>query len=192
MKHISTHTKRFATLAALGLLAAAPAGPLAAPAAADGKRTQASTFTGQCQFEGVVRFSPPITIQPQPASGFAHAAGPCSGRFTDRRGRSHELDGDRVTYVAANRGEAMSCGGGTAEGGGYLRYRGSTLRFKLTEARGPGAALLRLEGARGGEATGEARVSEEEDPVQIAEKCMGPGLRSARIAIDLQSPGISG
>jgi hypothetical protein len=152
----------------------------------------ANTFSGQCHFEGVVRFSPPITTQPQPARGSAHAAGPCSGIFIDRRGRSHELDGDRVTYVAANRGEAMSCGGGTAEGGGYLRYRGSTLRFTLTEARGPGAALLVLKGARGGEATGEASVSQEEDPMQIAERCMGAGLRSVRIAIDLQSPGISG
>jgi hypothetical protein len=176
--------RRISTLMAIGLLAAAPA--------ADGKGAKASTFSGDCHFEGMVRFTPPITNEPQPARGSARAAGPCKGTFTDRRGRTHELDGDRVTYVASNSADDMSCGGGVAEGGGYLRYLGHKLNFALTETRATGVALLELRGAGGGDATGEARISEDEDPVEIAQKCAGPGLDRAGLVIDLQSPGISG
>ena len=66
-------------------------------------------------------------------------------------------------------------------------------RLSFTEVRGPGAAAIRLEGADGGSATGEARASENEDPVAIAEKCSGDGLRGVRIHIDLTTtPSISG
>ncbi|HEX2233315.1 MAG TPA: hypothetical protein VHG69_08120, partial [Thermoleophilaceae bacterium] len=106
--------KRLPTLIALGILAATPT--------ADAKSAKTDTFSGQCHFEGSVRFSPPLTLTPQPGRGEARAAGPCTGTWTDHRGRTHQLDGDRVRYVAANQGE-ISCGGGTAQGSGYLRYR---------------------------------------------------------------------
>ena len=176
--------KRITTLIALSLMAVAPA--------AEGDGRTASTFSGSCHFEGVVRFSPPLTNNPQPARGSARAAGPCTGTFTDRRGRSHELDGERVSYFAANSGD-MSCGGGTAEGGGYLRYRGHKLRFGLTETRFTGFAELHLEGAKSGSAEALAHVSEDEDPGEIAQKCLGPGLDRARLVIDLlPTSGISG
>jgi hypothetical protein len=177
--------KRISIFMALGLLAMG-----AASAEAEGRK--ANTFAGSCEFAGSVTFAPPLTNSPQPARGSARAIGTCDGTFKDRRGRTHQLEESRVTYVAANRGEMMSCGGGTAEGGGYLRYRRSKLRFALTETRGPGAAALLLDGTSGGKATGEAAVSAEEDPLEIAQKCEGPGLDAARITIELQSPGISG
>jgi hypothetical protein len=163
---------------------------LSAPVAA-GHERGASTFEGSCHFAGTVSFEPPLTDEAQPARGSARAGGPCTGTFTDRRGRSHELDGDRVTYVAANRG-SMSCGGGVAEGGGYLGFGSRRLRFTLTEVRGTGAAELFIEGARGGVAQGVASVSQEEDPAEIAQKCLGSGLPGARIVIDLATLGISG
>jgi hypothetical protein len=156
-----------------------------------GQGGRASTFEGSCQFAGTVRFQPPLTEEAQPARGSARASGPCTGTFTDRRGRTHELDGDPVTYMAANRG-SMSCGGGVAEGRGYLSFGRRRLRFELTEVREAGGAELFIEGARGGVAQGVATVSKEEDPVEIAQKCMGPGLPGARIVIDLATPGISG
>jgi hypothetical protein len=159
--------------------------------AAFGHGRGAGTFEGSCHFAGTVRFQPPLLNEAQPARGSARASGPCTGAFTDRRGRTHELDGDRVTYVAAHRG-SMSCGGGAAEGGGYMRFGSRRLRFALTEVRATGAAALRLTGARGGEALGEARASDEEDPVDIAQRCAGPGLPGAHIVIDLMTPGISG
>jgi hypothetical protein len=176
--------KRISTVIALGLLAAVPAG--------EAQAGKANTFSGSCHFEGVVRFTPPLTDTQQRARGSARAVGPCEGRFTDRRGRMHQLDGDQLAYVAANRGE-MSCGGGVADGRGYLRYRNRKLRFKFTEARGAPAAELHLVGAKGGSADGIAHVSEQEDPIAIGQKCMGPGLDQARIEIELGSPsGISG
>jgi hypothetical protein len=54
-------------------------------------------------------------------------------------------------------------------------------------------AAVRLEGRSGGSAAGEARVSDEEDPVEIAARDSGPGLNSVRIDIDLATtPAISG
>jgi hypothetical protein len=173
--------KRISLLIALGVLAAVPAA----------QAGMANTFSGSCHFEGSVQFSPPLTNDPQPAGGSARATGPCDGTFTDGHGRTHGLDGDELTYVAANQGD-MSCGGGVAEGSGYLRYRRDRLHFTFTEVRGTAAAELHLEGAKGGGADGIAHVSEQEDPIAIAQKCSGPGLDQARIEIDLGSPGISG
>ncbi len=120
------------------------------------------------------------------------AAGRCSGRFTNERGRVKELDGAHARYVARNRGD-ISCAGGTARGRGFLEIRDEKLRFRLTETRAAGAAALDLEGAHGGSATGEARVSEEEDPAEIAEKCSTSGLRRTGVNIDLTTrPAISG
>jgi hypothetical protein len=45
----------------------------------------------------------------------------------------------------------------------------------------------------GGSAAGEARISDQEDPLDIAQKCSGEGLRQVRVDIDLATtPAISG
>ena len=185
MKRISgSPLKRICGLVALGLLAAVPA--------ADAHGSKANTFSGSCHFDGVVRFSPPLTNSEQPTRAFARAAGPCEGTFTDRRGRTHALDGDRMTYVASNRG-SMSCAlGQGATGGGYLRYRGHRLFFTLTENRVGAVAQLSLRGRKSGGGNGTANVSQEEDPLEIAQRCAGAGLASVQIAVDLETPGISG
>jgi hypothetical protein len=53
-------------------------------------------------------------------------------------------------------------------------------------------AHLSLRGRRGGGANATANVSQEEDPIEIAQKCAGPGLDEVRIAVELDTPGISG
>ena len=168
-------------------LCAAPASALA-----NGHEGETSTFQGTCQFSGTVRFDPPLTNTPRPVEGQARADGPCFGTFTDEDGETRVLDGDRVKYVASNSGPLTSCGSGVATGGGFLKYRGDRLEFRLTETRGAAVAVLALEGEEGGGATADARASEEEDPAEIAERCAGPGLRSAGVEIDLVSPSISG
>jgi hypothetical protein len=143
-----------------------------------GHEAGAETFEGTCQFSGILRQEPPLTNTPQAGSATARARGLCSG--------------ERASYFA-QAGGTLSCTGGTATGSGFIRLRGERIRFRFSEVRGPGAGAIRLEGASGGSAAGEARVSEEEDPLRIAEKCGGKGLRSVRIHIDIATtPSISG
>jgi hypothetical protein len=154
---------------------AAPGGQREADTGGQG---EADTFQGTCQFSGKLRQNPGLTNAPQPGRAVARARGTC--------------DGARATYVARASG-TLSCGGGTAEGSGLLRVRGERIRFRFSETRGPGTAAIRLEGAAGGSAAGEARASETEDPVEIAQRCGGAGVRSVRIHIDLATtPSISG
>jgi len=140
----------------------------------------------------VLSQQPPITNLPQPGAATARAVGTCSGTLTGKNGRVRELDASPARYVARAAGE-ISCGGGTAAGRGFIRVAGKKLRFLFSEVRGPGAAAVRLEGRAGGSAAGEARVSDDEDPLEIAQKCSGPGLGSVRIDIDIATtPAISG
>ena len=165
---------------------------LATMAGDDARRPSAETFQGTCQFSGVLRQDPPLTNTPQPGRAAALAAGTCSGSLTGSKGRTRQLDGAHAGYFARAEGTS-SCAGGTAAGAGFLRIRGERIDFHFSEARGPGAAAIRLEGARGGSATGAARVSDDEDPVRIAQECSGSGLRQVRIQIDLATtPAISG
>jgi hypothetical protein len=167
---------------------------IAAPSAAaggDGQRAGES-FEGTCQFSGTLRQDPPLTNLPQAGQASAIATGVCTGTLTDSKGRVRELDGARAGYFAKASGTS-SCAGGTAAGAGFLRIRGVRIDFRFSEVRGPGAGAIRLEGARGGGATGAARVSDDEDPVRIAEACSGTGLRQVRIEIDIATaPAIAG
>ena len=136
------------------------------------------TFQGTCQFSGKLRQKPPLTNLPTEGRAVARAQGRCNGV--------------RARYVARASG-TTSCGGGSATGTGFIRFADGRIRFRFSEVRGPGTAAVRLEGADGGSATGEARVSEDEDPARIAAKCGGDGLRQVRIHIDLATtPSISG
>ena len=98
----------------------------------------------------------------------------------------------RCRFVAHARG-VVGCGGGTASGAGVLKLAGKRLRFSFDEVRGPGTAAIRLEGRRGGSASGAANVSSREDPVAIAAACGGAGLREVEIEAQLATtPSISG
>lgn len=136
-------------------------------------QAEARGFPAQCHLEGTVTFSPPLTGSLARGSGFARARGTCDGR--------------PATYVAWNSG-LVSCSEGVARGGGYLRLRHRRkLRFRLTEHRAVAAAALQLRGARGGRAIGVAAASADADPVAIAQACLGPGLRSSTVEIDLRA-----
>jgi hypothetical protein len=181
--------KRTTAMLALALGAFA----LSPTALADDESTEASTtFEGTCQFSGKLRQRPALTNTPQAGEGVARAAGACFGTLTDERGHVRRLDGERVKYFASARG-TLSCAGGTAAGSGFLDFRGERLCFRFSEVRGPGVGAIRLDGAAGGSAAGEARVSQDEDPLEIVRKCGGEGLRQVGIDIDLATtPTISG
>jgi hypothetical protein len=151
-----------------------------------------SSFEGTCQFSGLLRQSPALTNLPQPGEATARAVGTCSGTLTNEKGGERELDASRSKYFARARGD-LSCGGGSATGEGFIRVGREKVRFRFSEARGPGVATVKLDGAAGGSAAGEARVSEEENPIEIAQKCSGAGLPEVRIRIDIATtPEISG
>ena len=163
---------------------------IAASAAPAAERHRADSFEGTCQFSGILRQQPPVTNLPHPGTATARAIGTCSGTLTRANGR--ELDASPSRYVARAQGD-ISCAGGTAEGRGYIRVGGAKVRFLFSEVRGPGAAAVRLEGRGGGSTAGEARVSADEDPVEIAQKCSGQGLDMVRIDIDIATtPALSG
>ena len=163
----------------------------AATALAAGGRSL-ETFEGTCHMTGVLRQSPPITNTPQEGRAAARVRGTCAGTLTDARGHTHELSDAPARYAARAAG-TMSCGGGTAEGQGYLQIAGRRIRFLFSEVRGPGVAAVNLQGRAGGSASGTAHVAADESPVEIAQKCAGDGLRTAPIELDLATtPSISG
>jgi hypothetical protein len=181
-----------ATLAlALGALATSPVA-VAGDDEHDTRKDGTETFEGTCEFAGRLHQRPPLTNVPQAGRGFAVARGTCTGTFTDEDGRVRRLNAERVGYFASAEG-TLTCGGGEAAGNGFLLIRGERLDFRFTELRGPGAGAIRLDGAGGGSAAGVARVSAEEDPMEIAERCSGRGLREVDIEIDIATtPAISG
>jgi hypothetical protein len=164
----------------------------ATTAVAHGGKAGPATFDGMCQFSGLLRQNPGATNLPQPGEATARAIGTCSGTLTTGRGHVRELEMARARYFARAQG-TVSCGGGSATGSGFIRVGRERIDFAFSEIRGPGAAAIVLDGAAGGSAAGEARVSDEEDPVAIAQKCSGEGLTEARINIDIATtPAISG
>jgi hypothetical protein len=163
----------------------------AAPAQAH-RKARPSSFQGTCAFHATVRFVPPLGATPQQGSDFARGSGPCTGTFRDRKGRKHRLDGTSVGYVASDSGPS-SCAEGAASGDGYLSYRGSRLRFSLTEVRAGAAATLHFDGRRSGSANGDARVSPDTDPAAVVQQCLGSGLGESTVDIDFATtPAISG
>ena len=162
----------------------------AAPAAA--KPHGPVTFAGTCALSGTLVQDPPVTAIPSQGRARATATGTCSGTLTDKHGRTRELRDAPARYAAAAEG-VVGCGGGSAEGRGTLTLAGRRIAFAFSEIRGPGGAVVMLEGARGGSAAGEANASPDEDPAAIAAACAGPGLRSVGIDITLATtPSISG
>ena len=159
-------------------------------AGADARGDEA--FAGTCEMSGVIKHQPPMTNTPAPTRVHGRFDGVCSGRLTDRKGETHQLDGARARYEGRGFGE-LSCLGGMAPGTGKLVFdRGQTIEFALTERRVPGVAVVTLEGDGGGTATVIGTVSQDEDLAEINERCSGSGLRFLRGDARIESPGISG
>src|SRR3954453_21561600 len=134
-------TRPHPPLSRVGLAATAVTVALAMPAATmgdAGPRPAASPsnpFAGQCHLTGRVRFRPGLRTEPQDIRQRVRAPGTCSGTFTDRRGRAHELNDGRAAYVAREQAPNASCGGGTASGRGKLVFRFGRIHFAAAEAR---------------------------------------------------------
>jgi hypothetical protein len=152
------------------------------------------SFDGVCEMSGAVRHQPPLTGEPAPTEIRGSFSGTCSGEFTDRDGRTRQLDGAPADYEVRDAGGDLSCLGGTATGTGSLIFgRGQEIQFSLTERRpSPGLAVVTLEGAAGGSATVFGTVSPSEDLVEANERCNGSGLRVVHGDARIVSLGLSG
>ena len=179
-------------LVALALLICGASTALALSPFAAADPPSAESFEGECELSGAIRHQPPLTNQPASTKIHGSFSGVCSGEYTDRHGRTHQLDGAPSAYDARGVGE-VSCLGGTATGTGSLTVGGKKIQFSLTERRpAPGVATVVLEGAAGGSATVLGTVSQSEDPLEISQRCAGSGLRLVHGDAHIASPGISG
>jgi hypothetical protein len=150
-------------------------------------------FNGSCQFSGTVKFTPPMTTQPQPVVQHASAPGTCSGTFIDRYGRSHQLDGSAATYRAQSSGDSVSCAFGVASGAGVLVFRSGRIAFVMNEYRGGATPLIRLTGTDGGDAWMPVTPSQGSDPLAAVQACNGGGLDQFDLDAHMQTMGaISG
>lgn len=151
-----------------------------------------STFDGSCALEGAVRQRPPIGVLPVEGTAVAKARGRCSGTLTNADGTTHQVRQARAFYRATASG-SVSCGGGSSNGRGYLEIGRHRIGFAFSEVRGPGVAVITLEGRAGGAAAGVAAVRTDADPLTIAERCAANRLRVAPIDLTLvATPSISG
>lgn len=140
-------------------------------------RDRANTLSGSCQLSGTSRFTPPLTGTPVQGSDHTTVSGPCSGSFTDRHGRTHNLGGVTVRLFAIVQG-VSSCETGLVTGSGFLTFPWGRLAFTVREPRGPGFSALEFTGRRGGSASGTAMVSPSQNPLQLSEECAGAGIKS--------------
>jgi hypothetical protein len=155
-------------------------------------RDRANTFSGSCQLSGTSRFTPPLTSTPVQGADHTTVSGPCSGSFTDRLGRTHDLGGATVRFFAIVQG-VSSCETGLVTGSGFLTFPWGRLAFTVREPRGPGFSALEFTGRRGGSASGTAMVSPSENPVQLSEECAGAGIKSVAVQLTFATtPTMSG
>ena len=139
----------------------------------------ANTFSGTCQLSGTIAFTPPLSNTAQPINQRVQARGTCSGKFTDRGGRTSDLLNAPITYRATEYAPNASCNGGTDSGSGRLTFPSGAIGFTISETRGVAAAPGRLNGAKGGSAAGEANVSPTGNPQQVLTACASSGLPEA-------------
>jgi hypothetical protein len=75
---------------------------------------------------------------------------------------------------------------------GFMQFGRERLYFTFS-GQGVASGTLGLEGFHGGSAAGQGSLSLEEDPVEVANKCMNEGLRQVRVDVDnATTPSISG
>jgi hypothetical protein len=151
-------------------------GPVAGVADARAKHKKPESFDGSCEFSGAITFTPPMTTSPQPVAQHADAPGTCTGRFVDRYGGTHQLDGAAARYQAESSGDQVSCEFGLASGTGALTFPFGVIRFAMSEYRAGATPLIQLTGRRGGEAWMPVTPSQSSDPVAAVQACNGAGL----------------
>jgi hypothetical protein len=179
-----SYTSKLA-LSCAALLALSSSTAAAAPRGAE-------SFTGTCEMSGEIRNEPPLTTTSRPTSFRGRFTGVCTGELTGRRGRATRVNRTGAAYDGRGAG-ALSCLGGVSTGTGTLRFaRGPVIAFRLTERRGPGFAVVTLDGTAGGSGVVVGTVSRDEDLAEINERCMSSGVGVLRGDARITAVGLSG
>jgi hypothetical protein len=182
-------TRRAAAFAVGIVLIGAGQASIGRAAARDG----ANTFSGSCKLSGTAVFDPPLTNTAQAATWHVEATGTCSGTFTGRNGRAHQLNDSRVSWHTTETTAGTSCIAGTNSGSGKITLQYGTIRITISETTGPGVAAFTLKGAAGGSAAGQVNISPSANPVALTQACAGAGISEAPVDIQVvTTPSISG
>ena len=175
----------------MGMAVLALSIPASGPAAAAGRGYD--TFRGSCDIPATVRFDPPLTGSTQQVRATAHGQGTCTGTWITTSGRRRTLNAAPVVYHAEADGRQSCSGSEGTSGPGFLRWGKRKISFTFLETRVGAFTPIRLEGKRGGVFEGRADPSEEQDPVELLEKCASTGLDEALVVIrGSTAPRISG
>lgn len=151
-----------------------------------------NTFSGSCKGSGTAVWDPPLTNTLQAGAQRVDAKGTCSGTFTSRNGRVHQLNNAPVSWQTTEYSTSASCGVGTASGNGKIVLQYGTIRFTISETTAGPLAAFTLTGSAGGSAAGQANISPNADPVAILKACGGAGLTNAPTDIQMTTtPSIS-
>jgi hypothetical protein len=164
---------------------------LAIPAgvSAKARHHRPASFDGSCEFVGPVKFTPPMTNNPQPISQYANAPGTCTGTFVDREGRSHQLNDAPARDRAHSSGDTVSCAFGLASGAGTLSFPYGVIAFTMHEYRPGATPLIEFDGRAGGQAWMPVTPAQGSDPVAAAQACSGAGLSEFLLDGHFQSNG---
>lgn len=170
------HARVIVTASAVAVLGVVAPGPAVASHRSD-------TFEGSCEIPAVVKFDPPLTDSTQQTRALAHGKGPCTGTWTTSKGRRFTLNAATVVYHAEARGRQSCSGSEGSRGPGYFRFKKRKISFTFSEERVGVFTPIRLEGRGGGAFEGRADPSDDQDPVELFQKCASSGLDQARVVI---------
>jgi hypothetical protein len=164
-----------------------------APAAAAAPPDKTETFTGTCESQAVVNMDPPMSGEVRETQvDIASRWAKCSGTV--------EADGhlfrvvDAPTVGELHGSGPSSCELSATQGFGHFtianRWR---IDFTYLEPRLTSVGLLPYSGVAGGSALDVARLSSEEDPVDVIQRCGGDGVPSVLVDVTIATtPSISG
>ena len=164
---------------------------VAAPGAAATK--PADTFAGSCEAQVLVRNDPPMssTITDTRIDITTRRA-TCTGTVTRGNG-VHQVDAAPTTGHLQGFGPS-SCLVSSTSGSGYFTIdRRWRIDFTYDEPRLGPVGTLTWFGAAGGSATDVARLSQDEDPFDIVQRCGAEGVPEVLVDVTIATtPSISG
>jgi hypothetical protein len=166
---------------------------VAAPAAAAAPPDRIETFTGSCQSQARVNMDPPMSGEVRETRvDIASEWAKCTGTVETGGHVYSFVDAPTVGELHGN--GPSSCEVSATQGWGQFtianRWR---IDFTYVEPRLGPVGLLPYSGIAGGSAIDVARLSSEEDSVDIVERCGGEGVPSVLVDVTIETtPAISG